>query len=349
MAIGGGGRGELYMENVEEGKAEGFPRFASEEDPQEVVEATNYSKESSFLSFVPVMFLWLFFSNFRQSVRFLSVFPLGFEREGKGNGGGRRDLHLLHLFIIDYYAEPCSLRGKVPIGTPVSPYASGDSLGSDNFGMVGAKQSPSIQLMGRLDVLDPNRIPSSVFDRTKSNTPMEWSVASNESLFSIHTGKSGDLTSLYSNHLDGFSPPLSGTSPAQSVGVGSSLQQPVESEVTSAQPKKDVLKAITEEHAEKDRPSTLGPIPHSDSTPRFSDCGSVNSYRSFAFPILTVEGRNGSFKGESVQPFEKEQMQQPQPKSEEHPEADTPKTKPVAARRTWLRWPSCFSCRPFCC
>ncbi|RWW31374.1 hypothetical protein GW17_00003990 [Ensete ventricosum] len=113
MAIGGGGRGELYMENVEEGKAEGFPRFASEEDPQEVVEATNYSKESSFLSFVPVMFLWLFFSNFRQSVRFLSVFPLGFEREGKGNGGGRRDLHLLHLFIIDYYAEPCSLRGKL--------------------------------------------------------------------------------------------------------------------------------------------------------------------------------------------------------------------------------------------
>ncbi|CAL9202156.1 unnamed protein product [Musa hybrid cultivar] len=240
--------------------------------------------------------------------------------------------------------------GKVPIGTPFSPYASGDSLGSDNFVMVGAKQSPSIQLMGRADVPDPNRIPSSVFDRTKSNTPMEWSVASNESLFSIHTGKSGDLTSLYGNHSDGFPPPLGGSSPARSVGVGSSLRQPVESEVTSAQqPKKDVLKAITEEHAEKDRPSTLGNIPHSDSTPRFSDCGSVNSYRSFAFPILTVEGRNGSFKGESVQPFEKEQTQQPQqPQSEEHPEADTPKTKQVAARRTWLRWPSCFSCCSFC-
>ncbi|URD89840.1 hypothetical protein MUK42_27600 [Musa troglodytarum] len=175
--------------------------------------------------------------------------------------------------------------GKLPIGTPGSPYASGDSVESDNFGMVGAKQSPSIQLMGRSDVPDPNRIPSSVFDRTKSNTPMEWSVASNESLFSIHMGKSGDLTSLYSNHLDGFPPPLSGSSPAQSVGVGSSSQQPVESEVTSAQPKKDVLKAITEEHAEKDRPSTPGHVPHSDSTPRFSDCGSVNSYRSFAFPI----------------------------------------------------------------
>nr|XP_018677785.1 PREDICTED: uncharacterized protein LOC103976228 [Musa acuminata subsp. malaccensis] len=178
--------------------------------------------------------------------------------------------------------------GKVPIGTTFSPYASGDSLGSDNFGMVGAKQSPSIQLMGRADVPDPNRIPSSVFDRTKSNAPMEWSVASNESLFSIHTGKSGDLTSLYGNHSDGFPPPLSGSSPARSVGVGSSFRQPVESEVTSAQPKKDVLKAITEENAEKDRPSTLGNIPHSDSTPRYSDCGSVNSYRSFAFPMYVL-------------------------------------------------------------
>ncbi|CAL9080920.1 unnamed protein product [Musa textilis] len=233
-----------------------------------------------------------------------------------------------NVIQYEYMTVEPILSGKLPIGTPGSPYASGDSVESDNFGMVGAKQSPSIQLMGRSDVPDPNRIPSSVFDRTKSNTPMEWSVASNESLFSIHMGKSGDLTSLYSNHLDGFPPPLSGSSPAQSVGVGSSSQQPVESEVTSAQPKKDVLKAITEEHAEKDRPSTPGHVPHSDSTPRFSDCGSVNSYRSFAFPILTVEGRNGSFKGESVQPFEKEQTQQPQPQSEEHPEADTPKPKP---------------------
>ncbi|KAJ8464767.1 hypothetical protein OPV22_027319 [Ensete ventricosum] len=267
MAIGGGGRGELYMENVEEGKAEGFPRFASEEDPQEAIKN---EKEHTHEDII----------DDDHDVTKSEIVPkiVGGSLSISSSSSTLSDED---FFQID--------TGKVPIGTPVSPYASGDSLGSDNFGMVGAKQSPSIQLMGRLDVLDPNRIPSSVFDRTKSNTPMEWSVASNESLFSIHTGKSGDLTSLYSNHLDGFSP-------AQSVGVGSSLQQPVESEVTSAQPKKDVLKAITEEHAEKDRPSTLGPIPHSDSTPRFSDCGSVNSYRSFAFPILTVEGRNGSFK-----------------------------------------------------
>lgn len=46
-----------------------------------------------------------------------------------------------------------------------------------------ATQSPSIQLMEEADAY---RIPSSVFARNKSNTPMEWSTASYESLFSIH-------------------------------------------------------------------------------------------------------------------------------------------------------------------
>ena len=85
------------MENVEEGKPEGFPRFAYEGDPQEVVEATNYSKKSSLLSFVPVMFLWLFFSNFRQSVHFLCVFPLGFER-GRGMEGKARSSSFASLY-----------------------------------------------------------------------------------------------------------------------------------------------------------------------------------------------------------------------------------------------------------
>lgn len=69
------------------------------------------------------------------------------------------------------------------------------------------KQSPPTQMMGRAGSgYDPNRIPSSVF-ASKPSTPMEWSVASNESLFSIHMGnnsfsrdhaimlyKSGELT-----------------------------------------------------------------------------------------------------------------------------------------------------------
>jgi hypothetical protein len=51
-------------------------------------------------------------------------------------------------------------------------------------------QSPSMPATtGRPAGYDPNRIPSSVFS-SKSTTPMEWSVASNESLFSIHIGNS---------------------------------------------------------------------------------------------------------------------------------------------------------------
>lgn len=50
-----------------------------------------------------------------------------------------------------------------------------------------ATQCPPIQLMGRPSGYDPNRIPSSVFS-SKPSTPMDWSTASNESLFSIHIG-----------------------------------------------------------------------------------------------------------------------------------------------------------------
>lgn len=50
-----------------------------------------------------------------------------------------------------------------------------------------ATESPPIQVMERPSGFDPNRIPPSVFV-SKSPSPMEWSVASNESLFSIHIG-----------------------------------------------------------------------------------------------------------------------------------------------------------------
>ncbi|KAJ6312227.1 hypothetical protein OIU77_013881 [Salix suchowensis] len=72
------------------------------------------------------------------------------------------------------------------------------------------KQSPPLQVMERAGGYDPLRIPSSIFEKNKGAQPMDWSVASNESLFSIHVGnnsfsrdhallfgdlgKSGDIT-----------------------------------------------------------------------------------------------------------------------------------------------------------
>jgi hypothetical protein len=77
---------------------------------------------------------------------------------------------------------------------------------------------PHLQVMDRSEY-DPSRIPCSVFERSKSIAPLEWSVASNESLFSLHIGnnsfskdhmflfgdyKSGELTK--SAELTMFSP-----------------------------------------------------------------------------------------------------------------------------------------------
>ncbi|RHN55594.1 hypothetical protein MtrunA17_Chr5g0419541 [Medicago truncatula] len=46
--------------------------------------------------------------------------------------------------------------------------------------------SPPIQVMDRSARYDPARIPSSIFER---NTNNDWSIASNDSLFSIHIGQ----------------------------------------------------------------------------------------------------------------------------------------------------------------
>ncbi|CAD5177315.1 uncharacterized protein LOC135640990 [Musa acuminata AAA Group] len=231
---------------------------------------------------------------------------------------------------------------KGPTEISFSSYDSNGSPGSDNSGNAGTKQSPPVQSMYRSDVPDPNRIPSSVFARTKSTTPMEWSVASNESLFSIHMGKSGDLTGLYGSQLDGYPPisPMADITPTKR-RAGPGLQQTVEYGAANDEAMKDdVLKTTIEENAENDKSRATDGIRHSDSTSQFSDGGSVNSYRSFAFPILTAEGRNGSVK-ESVRPaFQKEQLEQPLPQTE-HQEAEPPKEEPVAAQKTWL---SCFSC-----
>ncbi|KAI4302171.1 hypothetical protein MLD38_037953 [Melastoma candidum] len=55
-------------------------------------------------------------------------------------------------------------------------------------GLSPARSPPQVQVMDQLGGYQPGRIPSSVFERSPSSTPAEWSIASNESLFSIHIG-----------------------------------------------------------------------------------------------------------------------------------------------------------------
>nr|CAD1843157.1 unnamed protein product [Ananas comosus var. bracteatus] len=196
---------------------------------------------------------------------------------------------------------------------------------SDKFVKFETNQFPSGQSTGKCNVPDPNRIPASIFTSSKGGTPMEWSVTSNESLFSIHIGKSGDLTSFCNSNLDNFSSvaALASPSPVKDVNSGSVLKKPGAAEEVKGDAMKDVLKATAdgsaatgEETDAREKPSISG-APHSDSTSRISE-GSVTSYRSFAFPILTMEGRSGSQKNESSvhQQAQAEQPQQSPPPTE---------------------------------
>ncbi|XP_048134994.1 uncharacterized protein LOC125315074 [Rhodamnia argentea] len=102
-------------------------------------------------------------------------------------------------------------------------------------------QSPAIQVMDRSGGYNPYRIPSTVFERSKPSTPVEWSIASNESLFSIHIGNnsfSRDHVTTPTTDLLKFDEPISiSPPPLQEVA---SLDQIVNMDKTPAANTKSV-------------------------------------------------------------------------------------------------------------
>ncbi|ERN07526.1 uncharacterized protein LOC18435749 [Amborella trichopoda] len=212
-----------------------------------------------------------------------------------------------------------------------------------------SRQSPPIQVMYKSEYSNPSiskpetpsaeqyRIPSSVFARTKSQTPMEWSVASNESLFSIHVGnssfsrdhvflfgKSGELTNFSS------SPPL-GSPPIPFV-VGSDARE-VEDEhdmgiEVNTDDKEDarilheVEPTSPDEHIGPPGKHAPSSVPHSSSISHHSN-DSGTSIRSFAFPILTEGGHSTSVK-----------------------KVDDDATQ--ISRTSQKKWYSCICCCQFC-
>ncbi|KAL6995071.1 hypothetical protein U1Q18_005205 [Sarracenia purpurea var. burkii] len=84
-----------------------------------------------------------------------------------------------------YKSKDEQLTHELPVST-LPPQVAGD-IHQLNFLGTAKTESPPFQVMERSGDPTP-RIPSCVFARTKSTAPVDWSVASNESLFSIHTG-----------------------------------------------------------------------------------------------------------------------------------------------------------------
>ncbi|RRT84507.1 hypothetical protein B296_00008456 [Ensete ventricosum] len=120
---------------------------------------------------------------------------------------------------------------------------------------------------------DPDRIPSSVFTRTKSTTQKEWSVASNESLFSIHVGNS----SLSRDHVIGPVEhlPMATDSGLNRAGIDT---EQVSLELTASEAANaEAMMESAEEHAKKKQHSAEGTTLPTNSLYR--------SDASFAFPM----------------------------------------------------------------
>ncbi|KAL6190156.1 hypothetical protein ACLB2K_036555 [Fragaria x ananassa] len=182
---------------------------------------------------------------------------------------------------------------------------------------------PGIQMMDRYGGYDPYRIPASVFDTNNlSNKEMEWSVASNESLFSLHLGNNsfsrdhvvmmGDLTPTKSPELFGIStprtpPPVVGRQINRiEEGRESASEEMADENIT----KNTGLRASAEYHSEGRVPPPIVSSPKAPSlvpslAPSHRSDGSAisgASAKSFAFPILDkIQKNNVQSYGKSAQ------------------------------------------------
>lgn len=195
--------------------------------------------------------------------------------------------------IIDVETSPFSDSSLISEELDISPLDPGlTSQASES--KVHDMPYPPIQTMERVGGYDPHRIPSSVFEISKSTTPMEWSVASNESLFSIHVGnssfsrdnfflfndlpKSGELNK--SGEVIMSSPPVPVSSPAPEIETKSPevVKESAAFEGLKQKIIKDTTMPTAEDSSVKRAPVTLG-------ASSISSNGSAASTRSFAFPM----------------------------------------------------------------
>ncbi|GAB2212988.1 hypothetical protein Droror1_Dr00020999 [Drosera rotundifolia] len=234
-----------------------------------------------------------------------------------------------------------------------------------------ALQSPPAQVMERPSDAVPYRIPSYVFARNKSGTPMEWSVASNESLFSIHTGnmsftreqfswllKSGELTypepiskpgdlpksgQLMSPREEPSKPPVEKFTNVESPVKESPVKKADDVGFsTNALPATDLDSASSpvtpkkpELKVEMNERTKAKPSLSDDAMP-LSARHSDSSVQSFAFPVLTSEVDRRSSVKSTIDTTEQQEMKKEQP-----PQESATPPPPEATQTSWF---SCLSC-----
>ncbi|GAV64400.1 hypothetical protein CFOL_v3_07918 [Cephalotus follicularis] len=239
-------------------------------------------------------------------------------------------------------------------------------------GAAAAAESPATQEMKRPDndstpSSSSYRIPSSVFARTISTAPVEWSTASNESLFSIHMGnmsftrdhymyKSGELGLFneYNNNIPRSSVDYSSNQPPTNKSTelvpkyGSNLGGGFD--VTEAAAA-EMMREVIRENEEGRRRENSAPMkePSCSATPSDNSVEGARA-KSFAFPILTGNGDKTGSSNQNKEKGKQHSQSQPEtptvtPKSEPQ---QTPETTSWIPKVNWGKCLSCFSCCSFC-
>ncbi|GAB2242078.1 hypothetical protein Droror1_Dr00018853 [Drosera rotundifolia] len=223
--------------------------------------------------------------------------------------------------------------------------------------------SPPLQVMERDGHCDPQRIPSSVFDRKDSGKPADWSITSTESLFSIHVGKpsyGADFPFSPTAELDRYdelvkSDELLLHSPSDlSTRVDTFVVEKTANEGKNLEEKPTTGKAIAVHttHSDMGKVYPLDPV-EEKSTPKdtvirssdVSRCSndSAESAASFAFPILTPAAAAHNVEAK---------WDHPEPQLESR--NSTVFSKASTAKRSrgctsCFSCIPCFSCRCSCC
>ncbi|XP_028778179.1 uncharacterized protein LOC114734704 [Neltuma alba] len=214
--------------------------------------------------------------------------------------------------------------------------------------------SPPVQVMDPSGGYDPNRIPSSIFARNNTS-PIEWSTASNESLFSIHLGNysfSRDHISMFDDLYKSGELTKSGELRSQpSFVIPEDREIDKENnDMKDSQKNKRVdetheSEKRSNEEQTKAQSSHPGIICNSRNVSGRSHCSGTSTC-SFAFPIL-IEADGPSAHKVDVSPRHSEEGPYVPPKED----ASKLAPHPTAKRWNWFwcfSWSSCWT-RDKCC
>ncbi|RDX97659.1 hypothetical protein CR513_19546, partial [Mucuna pruriens] len=213
-------------------------------------------------------------------------------------------------------------------------------------------QNPPVQVMERPGESgaspDHYTFPSHVFSKSNISTPVEWSTASNESLFSIYMGNtsfSNELGCFKSGELDKYgacvhdqpnaSPTRPPPSPANKFNDISQRTAQLHEESSKATEAKaaETMREVIMESSRRTTDNVGGGDEKASNSHRCSD-GSDHSY---AFQSLKSREKSTSSKG-----VEEKQNQQKQPEENETPNAAA--QAPKSTTNAPNKWLNCFAC-----